>query len=355
MKKMKIGIIGCGGIGTYHLGNLESLTDICELVGFCDVIAERAEAFVEKHGSGRAYDNYLDMLNSENPDAVFICIPPYCHGEIEYTLLERRIPFFVEKPLALDIELAKDINKKISELGLVTAVGFQCRYTNITDEAIKYVKENKISFINCARMGGIPSTPWWKDKTLSGGQIVEQTIHQFDLIRYIYGEPEEVFTYGSNGITSDLPEDFATDELTTTVVRFKSGINGSITTGCYVKGAEAFYSTLTFSGEKSRAELNITSNIKLFGVKTEEMTEGQGNFIKGDGNFGASSDKFTVIKNEVQFGVLCDRTFIEAARDGKPEMVKSPYSDAIKSLAFTLACNLSMERNAPVKVEELLK
>lgn len=353
MKKMRIGLIGCGGIGEYHLGNLEKI-DIAELVGFCDVIPERAEAFVTKHGGGKAYSNYIDLLDDAKPDAVFIGIPPYCHGEIEYELVKRKIPFFVEKPLALDMALAKDIAAKVKEAGLVTAVGFQCRYTNITEETRKFVNENKISFISCARMGGIPSTPWWKKKALSGGQIVEQTIHQFDLIRYIYGEPDEVFTYGSNGITSDLPEGFDTDELTTTVVKFKSGVLGSISTGCYVKGAEAFYSTLTFSSEKSRAELNIVSNVKLFGVISEEQTKVQGNFIKGDGNFGASSESCTVIKNDVPFGILCDRTFIEAARDGKPDMVLSPYADGLKSVAFTLACNLSIERGAPVKVDELL-
>lgn len=354
MKKMRIAIIGCGGIGTYHFKNLQKI-DIAELVGFVDVIPERADALAAEHGSGKAYYNYLDMLNDANPDAVFIGIPPYCHGEIEYELIKRKIPFFVEKPLALDMDLAKDIEKKVKEANLVTAVGFQCRYTNITAETKKFCEENKIAHISCARMGGIPGTPWWKDKSLSGGQIVEQTIHQFDLIRYIYGEPEEVFTYGCNGITSDLPENFKTDELTSTLVKFKSGIIGTITTGCYVKGAEAFYSTLTFSSEKSRAELNIVSNVKLFGVVRENQTEGQGNYIKGDGSFGASSAECTVIKNDGDFGVCCDRTFIEAARDGKPEAVRSPYSDGLKSLAFTIACNKSIECGMPVKVDDLLK
>jgi len=355
MKKMKIALIGCGGIGAYHLKNLEQLGDISELVGFCDIIPERADEFVKKHGGGRAYYSYLDLLDAENPDAVFICIPPYCHGEIEYELIRRRIPFFVEKPLALDIELAKDINRKIAECGLVTAVGFQCRYTNMAKVTAEFCKNNKIAYIDCGRMGGVPGTPWWKDKKLSGGQAVEQTIHQFDLIRYVYGEPEEVFTYGCRGITSDLPEGFATDELTTTVIKFKSGILGNIATGCYVKGAEAYHSTLTFSAEKSRAELNITSNVKLYGVQPEERSREDGNFIKGDGTFAAGSSECVVIKNDGDFGVRCDRTFIEAARDGNPELVRSPYSDALRSLAFTLACNVSMERGAPVRVDELLK
>lgn len=354
MKKARVAIIGCGNIGSYHLGNLMKLLDIAELVGFCDIIPERAEEFVAKSGMGKAYSNYLDLLNDANPDMVFIGIPPYCHGEIEYTLLERRIPFFVEKPLHLDIEVAKDIANKVEELGLVTAVGFQCRYSNICAPNKEFVKNNKISYIYCGRMSGIPSAPWWKVKELSGGQIVEQTIHNFDMIRYIYGEPDEVFTMAARGLSDDLPEGFDTDELTTTVIRFKDGALGAVATGCYGRSSEAYDGSIVFSSAKGRAEHKIIGSLKLYGEKPVESAEEGGHFVKGDGNFASASSDCIVIKDDKTAGVTCDRTFIEAAMAGDPTRVLSPYRDGLKSLAFTLACNLSIERGTSVKIDDLL-
>ena len=78
----KLAMIGCGGIGSYHLGHFLNMKDI-ELAGFCALIKERAEGFVKKAGSGKAYDDFLQMYNEVEPDMVFICIPPTCHGFIE--------------------------------------------------------------------------------------------------------------------------------------------------------------------------------------------------------------------------------------------------------------------------------
>ncbi|MBQ8369834.1 MAG: Gfo/Idh/MocA family oxidoreductase, partial [Clostridia bacterium] len=105
----KLAIIGCGGIGSYHLGHFLGFKDIVELAGFCDLIPERAQSFVEKAGCGKAFTNYVEMYDEIQPDMVFICVPPYCHGEIEFETIKRGIHFLVEKPLALDLNLAREI------------------------------------------------------------------------------------------------------------------------------------------------------------------------------------------------------------------------------------------------------
>ena len=101
----KLAMIGCGGIGTYHLGHFLDYKDI-ELAGFCDLVPERAQSFVERAGSGKAYTDFRVMYDEVQPDMVFICVPPYCHGDIEFETIRRGIPMFIEKPVALDMELA---------------------------------------------------------------------------------------------------------------------------------------------------------------------------------------------------------------------------------------------------------
>lgn len=347
----KLAVIGCGGIGTYHLDHFVKYDDV-ELVGFCDLIIERAEEFVKVAGQGRAFTCYKEMLDATVPDMVFVCVPPTEHGDIEFELIKRGIHLFVEKPIALDMGLAKKIRDAIEAAGLISAVGFQLRYDNLAGLAKEYVDGNEIIYVNCARVGGIPGTPWWKVKSLSGGQIVEQTIHQFDMIRYVFDEPDTVFTMGARGFVSGV-EGYDTDDVTSTVVKFKSGALATITTGCYADEGDAADSKLTFGGRSGRADLYAASKLELYGAApASEASDAVSNtFIKGDGGLTQSFDGALTYKNEVDFGTICDRTFVDAVISGDKSKILSPYSDAVKSLAFTLACNESLDKNAPVKVD----
>jgi len=346
----KLAIIGCGGIGTYHLGHFLQFTDIVELAGFCDLIPERAESFQKKAGSGCAYTDYRVMLDEVKPDMVFVCIPPYCHGKIEFDLIERGIHFFVEKPLTLDLDLARRIRDAAAAKQLITASGFQCRYSNLVAPNRAFVEQNRVVFVEASRMGGIPEVDWWRKKDISGGQIVEQTIHQFDIIRYMIGDPVEVFTYGARGyVTDEECPGYDTDDLSTTVVKFRSGVIGVISTGCYAKSGNCLDSKVTFSTRDKRAELKILSTLKIYGEKPAAAPGADGFVVKGDGAVAAAGDAL-VYRQEGDAGVLCDRTFIEAVLTGDGSKIRSPYADAFKSLSFTMACNESMKTGLPVKV-----
>ena len=351
--KNKLAMIGCGGIGSYHLSHFVQFEDI-ELVGFCDLIPERAEDFVERAGSGQAFTDYVEMYDTVKPDMVFICVPPSEHGDIEFEAIARGIHFFVEKPLALDLELARKIRDAAAEAGLITASGFQVRYSNLVEPNIRFNEENEIIFIDCLRMGGIPGTPWWTDKSLSGGQIVEQTIHQFDIIRYVFGEPVEVFTMATRGFVKDV-ENYDTDDLTTTLVRFENGALATLSTGCYATGGDAADNKLVFGSRSARAELRILNDLKLFGVNGEDAAaeeDAAGGLVVGDdGGMYANEGGEVVYKESGDAGVLCDRTFIDAVMTGDASKIRSPYADALRSLEFTLACNESIETGLPVKIE----
>lgn len=90
----KLAMVGCGGIGSYHLEHFLKYTDI-ELAGFCDLILERAEGFVQKAGCGQAFVDFREMYDTVKPDMLFICVPPTSHGDIEMEAIARGIPFGV--------------------------------------------------------------------------------------------------------------------------------------------------------------------------------------------------------------------------------------------------------------------
>lgn len=344
----KLAIIGCGGIGTYHLGHFMEYRDV-ELAGFCDLIPERAEKFAETAGCGRAFTDYREMYDAVKPDMVFICIPPTCHGEIELETIHRGIHFFVEKPLSLDLDLARRIRDAAEAAGIITASGFQCRYSNIVQPTVDFIRTHEIPYVECARMGGIPDTPWWLKKSLSGGQAVEQTIHQFDIIRYVFGEPEEVFSMATRGFVKGV-EGYDTDDLSTTIVKFQNGALGTISTGCYAENGACFDSKITFSAKDARLDHYIIGKVNIYGEKPAPAND-SGLVVKGDGTMRGDGADVSTILDDGTAGVVCDRTFVDAVLTGDASKIKSPYRDAFRSVSFTLACNKSMETGLPVRVE----
>ena len=349
----KLAMIGCGLIGDYHLDHFLLFKDI-ELVGFCDVLIDRAEAFVKKAGAGKAYSDFVKMYDESSPDMVFICVPPTCHGYIEFESIRRGIHFFVEKPLSLDAPLAKEIIRRVEENNIIAASGFQCRYDNINEEAKNYIQNNEILHVAGSRIGGIPEVPWWRVKAVSGGQLIEQTIHNMDMLRYLLDdEPDTVYSVSTRGHVqqSECPGYF-TDDLSTTLVTFKSGLTATIVTGCYALGPACWENKFIFGGRDSRMDYRLITDCTVYGAdSSEDKPEEEGGVVSGDGMIRSSGGVGKTVKTGDDPGVACDRTFIDAVISGDASKIRSPYEDAWKSVAFCLACNESMETGLPVKVK----
>lgn len=338
----KLVMIGCDAVGSYHLDNLMKLTHLVELAGFCDLILEKAENFSKLAGSGKAYTDFRQMYDEVEPDMVFICVPPFAHGEIEFETIERKIPFFVEKPIALDMNLAK-----IEAAGLITAVGFQCRYSSLVPTTIDFLKENPVALVEASRITNLPQAPWWKDKNKSGGMLAESTIHQLDIIRYMFDEPESVVSQGAFGWVND--PDMTVEELTTTMIRFKGGALGVILSGCYATHGASYDSNITFSARDKRAVHKIIESLEIYEKEDSDDLAPDRFVTKGDGVLGKDikSRKYDETDDA---GLICDQTFIQAVINSDPSEILSPYSDALKTMAFALACNESIESGKRVNI-----
>src|SRR5688500_13578156 len=97
---LKIGVVGAGWVAGRHLEVLQKLGGI-SLVGISNRTYARAEELARKHGT-RAFQDWTELLDKGKPDALFICVTPNCHGELERAAVEQKIPFLVEKPLGID-------------------------------------------------------------------------------------------------------------------------------------------------------------------------------------------------------------------------------------------------------------
>src|SRR3972149_4702459 len=124
---LKIGFVGAGGIARAHFKALEQVDD-AQIVACTDVDADRAaEAAAQFAGAGADTD-FRAMLDECDLDGAYVCVPPHAHGEVELELIERGVPFLVEKPIGVDRRTPRRILEALEGTGLITSVGYLLRY-----------------------------------------------------------------------------------------------------------------------------------------------------------------------------------------------------------------------------------
>src|SRR5438270_101347 len=106
-EKVRVGFIGSGGMAEAHLRGLPTFPDV-EIASFCDVVAAKAEKLAAEYGA-KAFSDPRQMLSAEKLDCVYILLPPFAHGEAEQAAIEAKVPFFVEKPIGMDIPVLREI------------------------------------------------------------------------------------------------------------------------------------------------------------------------------------------------------------------------------------------------------
>ena len=191
-KKIRVGVIGCGRISVMHFVSIASI-DALELVACCDIVKDRADAAAREYGI-KAYTSYEEMLESENLDAVHLCLPHYLHSKVAMYAFEKGVHVLTEKPMDVDMESAVRAVERAKELGVQFGVIFQCRYNNsarLVKDAVESGRLGKIvsarSTLTWSRPDNYYSDSDWKgtwDKE-GGGVIIDQAIHSIDLVRWI--------------------------------------------------------------------------------------------------------------------------------------------------------------------------
>jgi predicted dehydrogenase len=262
-------MIGCGGIANRHATILQRL-DRTEIVAFCDIAVERAHDFAEKYAGGKppVFSDYHEMVQKVPLDVVYVCLPPFAHSDEVEVAAAKGVHVFIEKPIALTMELANRMVAATDRAGVKTQVGFMSRF----GEAVQRVKGMLDS-----EQAGAPGlmlgryfcnalhAPWWREKEKSGGQIVEQIIHTYDIVRYLLGEPESVMARTANLFHKDV-ERYTSEDVSATVITFKNGAiasvvgsNGAIP-GRWISSYELVAKNLTASfADANRATLTHTN------------------------------------------------------------------------------------------------
>lgn len=199
-RKVKIGIIGVGTIGSVHADAYAKVED-AEIFAICDINPDTLKAKSERHGVKLTYENYHDLLANPEIEAVSICVPNDLHAPIAIDALKAGKHVLLEKPMCLNAELgrqilaARDASGKLLQMGMVRR---QCAEAEVLRPLIAEGKLGKIYQINIKqiRRRGIPGLGgWFTTKARSGGGgVIDIAVHSIDLALHLTGlwEPTAV-------------------------------------------------------------------------------------------------------------------------------------------------------------------
>ncbi len=153
-KKLRIGIIGTGGIAQSHITSYKKQPDV-EVVAGADIIPGKAEKFFETHGvKAKAFEDYKEMIDTMELDAVSVCTYNRTHKECTVYALEHGIPVLLEKPMTVTLDEAVEICKAEKKSGKIVSVGFQPRLDANMQMIKKIVQSGELGKIYYIQTGG---------------------------------------------------------------------------------------------------------------------------------------------------------------------------------------------------------
>ncbi|MGC4376669.1 Gfo/Idh/MocA family oxidoreductase [Fictibacillus sp. Mic-4] len=320
MEKVKVGFVGVGGIAGAHLRNVQQDPQ-AEIVAVCDIVKENAEKKGAEYGA-RAYTDIDLMLEKEMLDALFICVPPFAHGEIEEKAAKKGIHLLVEKPLGLDLDTVNRKAEAIRKAGIVNASGYCLRYLDTVQKAKEYLKDKTVAMVRGHYLTSWVPTPWYREMKKSGGQLVEQSTHTIDMIRYLVGEIDKVYANMSLVLLNDI-ENIDIPDVTSVNFTFESGGVGHL--------------------DSTVIQYDHRMGVELLGRDFRVVIDGVNVIIEERG-------KTTTYKSGIDFYAAQDRAFIEAVQTKNQDLVLASYEDGVKTLAVTLAANESQKSGQAVSL-----
>ena len=230
MKKIRLGIIGLGTQGgTYATFINEGKVKNIEIGAICDIDSFKRH----EYPAVPFYENYIDMLESGQVDAVVTCVPHYLHPEMAIGALKRDIHPLVEKPAGVYTKQVSELNKfAATKPGLTFGIMFNQRSNELYQKVKQVIDQGEIG--NIRRTNWL-ITSWWRPQSYydqsawratwegeGGGVLVNQAPHQLDLLQWICGMPKSVYSRVKYGYQRDITVE---DEVTT-LMDYENGATG---------------------------------------------------------------------------------------------------------------------------------
>lgn len=218
MSKLRIGVVGAGGITGAHLPHLQQRSDAVELVGVADVNAEAAAALAQKYSIPFQTTDHRELL--PRIDAILVCIPTSLHHDVVLAALEAKVAVFCEKPFTRTLADAEALIQAEAAAGVPLQVGFVRRFDDEWLAWGKAVRNESIGRPVVWRdtMGGPGPGGWFCQDEIGGGPFLDGCIHNLDFGLMTFGPADWIFCHGRTLGAGNTAIDTGT-----ATVRFKSG------------------------------------------------------------------------------------------------------------------------------------
>ncbi|MGM0901862.1 MAG: Gfo/Idh/MocA family protein [Bacillota bacterium] len=275
MKQVRLGVIGIGAQGGTYAGFIaEGKVKNMVLGAICDINPEKKAMCVEKYPDVPFYDNYIDMLESGNVDAVVTTVPHYLHPEMGIEALKRDIHSLLEKPAGVYTKQVKEINEFAATKPELTFAIFFNQRTNPLYQKVKEIVDN--GEIGPIRRTNWMITNWWRPQAYynqsdwratwsgeGGGVLVNQAPHQIDLLQWICGMPKKVYSNVKYGFQRDI----VVEDEVTTILDYGNGATGVFITCTHdVIGTDRF----EILGDKGKIVVDDSKKITVKRLKKSE-------------------------------------------------------------------------------------
>ncbi|MBC2289949.1 Gfo/Idh/MocA family oxidoreductase [Listeria welshimeri] len=203
---LKVGIIGCGGIANgKHMPSLFK-AEKAEMVAFCDIVLEKAEAAAKEFGAENAsvYTNYMELLQDKSIDVIHVCTPNISHAEISIAAMEAGKHVMCEKPMAKTTAEAKSMIEASERTGKKLTIGYQNRFRKDSDYLHQVCENGELGDIYYAKAKAIRrrAVPTWgvflDEEAQGGGPLIDIGTHALDLTLWMMDNYKPKYVVGNS-------------------------------------------------------------------------------------------------------------------------------------------------------------
>lgn len=260
MTKIRVAVIGCGSIAKHrHLIEYNNNPHV-EIVAVCDINEARVKETAEKYHA-KAYTSYEALLESENIDAVSVCLPNYLHATVSIAALNAGAHVLCEKPMATSREEAEQMIEAAERNNKKLMIGHNQRFVSSHQKARKLIEQGEVGKIYSFRTSfghggpegwsadGADSWFFKKDQAFIGA-MGDLGVHKADLLRYLLGEE---FVEVGAFVETNAKENINVDDNATLILKSTSGIVGTLAAS-WAYTAKEDNSTILY-GEKATLRL----------------------------------------------------------------------------------------------------
>jgi predicted dehydrogenase len=309
-RKLRVGLIGLGGISYAHEAGYAELGDICEIIAMCDINGEEVNARKGMYAA-KGYTDYKELLSDPDVDLVDITTPHDSHYEISMAAIAKGKHVLVEKPIAVTSAKGAEMVRAAKMAKVKFSVAENTRFVTAYLEAEKLMKEGLTgdlytvrSMIAGSEVHRIKDPNLWHGKAPYGGVILDSAVHNFYLYKWLFGGVKDVMGFASKLVSEGEMED-----------------NGLII-GHLANGAE-FQLFTTCTGE-----IPWTERVEIYGKNAGIIIDQLANpvlkYYKGSGDIdGAASEQVPFDPFAWKFNSMMAevKDFVAAVRDDRPPAV----------------------------------